>query len=126
MTTIDSASDAVTVAAVDLGASSGRVMLGVLGGPTAPGVHLHEVHRFANAPVQLPDGLHWDIVGIYREILVGLRAARDTAERLRLPVPASIGIDSWAVDYGLLDGNGRLLRVPYCYRDERNAGGVAA
>ncbi len=114
----------ITVAAVDLGASSGRVMLGVLdaGGPEP--VALHEVHRFANEPVQLPDGLHWDVVGIYRDVLTGLRAAGQEAARRGLPAPSSIGIDSWAVDYGLLDADGRLIGVPYCYRDGRTADGV--
>ena len=127
----------VTVVAVDLGASSGRVILGVVGGrdpagapgpPAGPGVELHEVHRFANEPVELWDGdapaLHWDVVGLFREVLAGLRLAGAEAARRGLPAPASIGIDSWAVDYGLLDAGGALLGVPYCYRDGRTARGV--
>jgi rhamnulokinase len=122
---------ALTVAAVDLGASSGRVMLAVIdpsAGPT--GVTLHEVHRFPNEPVALRaagrTGLHWDIVGMYRQVIIGLRRAAEQARRLGLPVPASIGIDSWAVDYGLLGADGCLLGTPYCYRDERGRAGVAA
>ncbi|MCH1867735.1 rhamnulokinase family protein [Nocardioides sp. CFH 31398] len=105
----------VTVAAVDLGASSGRVVVGRAG---PGGVDLEVVHRFANDPVRLPDGLHWDLLGLYREVLVGLRraAAHD---------PVSVGIDSWAVDYGLLR-DGRLLGMPYTYRDARTARGVRA
>jgi rhamnulokinase len=106
------------VAAVDLGASSGRVVVGRVG----PGnLELLEVHRFANAPVRLPDGLHWDILRLYHEVLVGLRAAAHDGDGLR-----SIGIDSWAVDYGLLDADGRLLGDPYHYRDNRTAAFVEA
>jgi rhamnulokinase len=94
-------------AAVDLGAATGRVIVGEL---DQTGVRLREVHRFANQPVALPDGLHWDIVALYRELLHGLRQA--------LPV-TSVGIDSWAVDYGLVDAHGALLGLPYHYRDRR-------
>ncbi|MCA1223503.1 rhamnulokinase [Streptomyces sp. 8L] len=100
-------------AAVDLGASSGRVMVGQAG---AGRLRLTEVHRFANRPVELPDGLRWDVLGLYGDLLDGLRLAgrgRDIA---------SIGIDSWAVDYGLLDASGRLLGSPYHYRDSRTEG----
>ena len=117
---------ATTVIAVDLGASSGRVILGVLGGPA--GVELHEVHRFANEAVELWEGtrpgLHWDLVGLYGQLLTGLRSAGAEAVRRGLPVPASIGIDCWAVDYGLLDSSGALIGTPYCYRDDRTAAGV--
>ena len=106
------------VAAVDLGASSGRVMIGRV----APGeLELIEVHRFPNDPVRLPDGLHWDILRLYGDVLLGLREASRMAGGL-----VSIGIDSWAVDYGLLDEAGSLLGDPYHYRDERTAGGVEA
>ncbi|HEY2672771.1 MAG TPA: rhamnulokinase family protein [Rugosimonospora sp.] len=95
-------------AAVDLGAASGRVMVGVLGEGR---LELTEAHRFPNEPVRLPDGLHWDIVRLYRELLAGLHRCGDG--------PVSVGIDSWAVDYGLLDGQGALLGLPYHYRDPR-------
>jgi rhamnulokinase len=94
-------------AAVDLGASSGRVIVGEV---TQSNVELTEVHRFANSPVRLPSGLHWDIVALYREIQHGLAIAG--------PV-ASLGIDSWAVDYGLTGAGGDLLGLPYHYRDSR-------
>jgi rhamnulokinase len=101
------------VAAVDLGASSGRVMVGRV----APNeLELTEVHRFPNDPVRLPDGLHWDILRLYREVLAGLREATRAADGL-----VSIGLDSWAIDYGLLDAEGSLVGDPYHYRDERTA-----
>ncbi len=103
-----------TFAAVDLGASSGRVMAGRVG----PGeLALDEVHRFPNRPVRTGATLHWDILGLYRGVLDGLRAVGERAGR-----PASVGIDSWAVDYGLLDGDGALIGNPVHYRDERTAG----
>jgi rhamnulokinase len=99
----------VRLAAVDLGATSGRVMLGTVG----PGsVDLLEVHRFPNNPVQIGPTLHWDIQALYREALAGLRAAGAID---------GIGIDSWAVDYGLLDAAGKLLGNPVHYRDGRTA-----
>ncbi|TDW71125.1 rhamnulokinase [Kribbella pratensis] len=98
------------VAAVDLGASSGRVMLGEVG---AHVLELREVHRFWNGPVRAHGRLHWDILQLYRSTLDGLR----TAGALD-----GIGIDSWAVDYGLLDADGRLLRNPVHYRDSRTDG----
>ncbi|ONI60537.1 rhamnulokinase [Leifsonia sp. ALI-44-B] len=104
-----------TVAAVDLGATSGRVMLGHIG---AGELTLIPVARFPNTPVRTPDGYHWNILELYRSITAGLtHAAREA------PEVESIGIDSWAVDYGLLRG-GRLLGIPYHYRDERNQQGV--
>jgi rhamnulokinase len=103
------------VAAVDLGATSGRVMLGHVG----PGeLSVEVVHRFPNDPVRTADGLHWNILELYRNILVGLRKAV-----LSRPELASIGIDSWAVDYGLVSGD-RLINNPFHYRDERTARGV--
>jgi rhamnulokinase len=106
----------VAVAAVDLGASSGRVVVARVG----PGVlELDEAYRFPNDPVTLPDGLHWDILRLYREVIEGLRRAA----RL-VPSLASVGVDGWGVDYGLLDKAGRLLGNPYHYRDGRTALGV--
>ncbi|RKN03716.1 rhamnulokinase [Streptomyces radicis] len=105
-------------AAVDLGAASGRVMLGRV----ADGeLSLTEAHRFPNEPVRVGPTLHWDILALYRGVLDGLRAAGRTAGG-RL---ASVGVDSWAVDYGLLDASGALLGNPVHYRDGRTEG-VAA
>jgi rhamnulokinase len=104
------------VAAVDLGASSGRVMVGRV----APGeLELTEVHRFPNEPVRRPDGLHWDILRLYAGVVAGLRDAARAADDL-----VSIGIDTWGVDYGLLDEAGTLLGDPYHYRDDRTAAAV--
>lgn len=105
---------AKTFAAVDLGAESGRVMLGHL---NSGGLALQEIHRFPNTPVSLPDGLHWNTLALYEHVLSGL--CRAVAEIGQL---AGIGIDAWGVDYGLLDGHGRLLGVPYHYRDVRTDG----
>jgi rhamnulokinase len=106
-----------SVAAVDLGASSGRVMLGHV---AANRLELHSVARFPNNPVRTIDGLHWNILELYRNALVGLQAAVREAPDL-----ASAGIDSWAVDYALLRGD-RMLGTPYHYRDDRTAAGVDA
>lgn len=106
------------VAAVDLGATSGRVIVGEVDVDT---LRLTEVHRFANEAVTQPDGLHWDILRLYHEVLVGLGKAERSAGPL-----LSIGIDTWGVDFGLLDDTGRLLANPFHYRDARNELGVAA
>jgi rhamnulokinase len=107
--------DSVAVAAVDLGASGGRVMAGRAG----PGLlELREAHRFPNIPVSAGGTLHWDILSLYREVLNGLRAAAKDCEL------ASAGIDSWGVDYGLIDSSGALLGNPVHYRDARTAGAV--
>ena len=98
-------------AAVDLGASSGRVIAATVG---AGQLHLQEAHRFVNGPVELPDGLHWDILGLYREVLTGLRRAGESGS------VAGIGIDSWGVDYGLLGPGNILLGNPFHYRDPRS------
>jgi rhamnulokinase len=105
------------VVPVDLGASSGRVMLANVGDGT---LELTEAHRFANRPVQVRDTLHWDILSLYQGVLDGLRIAGRGA------APASIGIDSWAVDYGLLDAAGAPLGNPVHYRDARTNGVVPA
>ncbi len=104
-----------TYIAIDLGAESGRVIAGTLDGGR---VRVEELRRFANVPVRTPDGLHWDPVHLYAEALAGLRAAGQ-AYGGRI---AGVGVDSWAVDYGLLDDDGRLLGVPYHYRDARTDG----
>ena len=100
--------------AFDLGATSGRVMVAEVG---VDELRLEEAHRFPNGGVRHEDGsLRWDIERIYREMLVGLRKAAAGG------VVDGIGIDSWAVDYGLLDDEGRLLGAPYSHRDARTDG----
>ncbi len=100
-----------TFAAVDLGASSGRVMAARVGPAT---LELDEVRRFPNRPVRVNGTLHWDVLGLYGNVLDGLRSAPSGL--------ASVGVDSWAVDYGLLDENGTLLGNPVHYRDPRTDG----
>ena len=106
-----------TVAAVDLGASSGRV---VVGSCTAHSVTLQEVHRFPNVPVRVGGVLRWDVLALFRGILDGLRKAANIVGPLD-----AVGVDSWAVDYGLLDSDGQLLGNPAHYRDARTAPAVA-
>jgi rhamnulokinase len=101
------------VAAVDLGASGGRVMTGVVDGTA---LKLHERHRFPNVPVRVLGTLHWDILALYRGVLDGIRAAAGAGD------VASLAIDAWGVDYGLLDSDGGLLGNPVHYRDTRTEG----
>ena len=105
-----------TFAAVDLGAQSGRVAVGRFDGER---LETTEVHRFANVPVRLGETLHWDVLGLYREVLDGLRAAAAHGAPI-----ASVGVDSWAIDFGLVDRAGRLLRNPVHYRDARRTRAV--
>src|SRR4051794_25394811 len=80
-------------------------------------LELTQMHRFANEPVRVHDTLHWDILAIYRGVLDGLRAAGRASGALD-----SVGIDTWAIDYGLLDESGALLGNPVHYRDSRTDG----
>lgn len=109
-----------SVAAVDLGATSGRVIVGHV---DDDGVRMEHMARFPNGPVALHEGdrqtLHWDVVELFRQAAAGLVEARR-----RHPDLASIGVDSWAVDYGLLR-DGTLLGLPSHYRDDRHERGVA-
>jgi len=102
--------DAPAYAAIDLGASSGRVVCGRL---DEDRVVLEECARFANRPVRLPDGLHWNLLHLFAEALDGLRRAGPLA---------GVGVDTWGVDYALLDGAGRVLGLPFHYRDARTVG----
>lgn len=96
--------------AIDLGAESGRVILGTL---HAGRLKTRELHRFTNEPVHVSGSLHWDVVRIFREIRIGLRMGSKHA-----PIK-SVACDSWGVDYVLLNGNDLLLSLPYTYRDKR-------
>lgn len=101
--------------AVDLGAESGRVMLGRV----ADGkLSLEQVHRFANGPIQEQDSLRWDFDRLMTEIKTGIGMAARKADS---PVKG-IGVDTWGVDFGLLGADGRLLEKPYHYRDSRTNG----
>jgi rhamnulokinase len=96
-------------AAIDLGASSGRVVCGHFDGRA---VSLEECHRFPNRPVRLPDGLRWNLLHLFTEAVTALRGRRLDG----------IGIDTWGVDYALLDERKRVLGLPFHYRDERTDG----
>ncbi len=101
---------ALSMLAYDFGASSGRAMLGRWNGRT---LALEELHRFSNDPLQMHDQLVWDAPGLYREVLTGLAKAASSGGA------ASVGIDTWGVDFGLIDGRGRLMGNPVHYRDAR-------
>lgn len=107
------------VVAFDLGASSGRAVLGGLDGDT---LSIREIHRFPNDPVQVGNRLHWDILRLFHELKQGLiKAGQLSSGKI-----ASLGIDSWAVDFGLLAANGELLGNPYHYRDSHTNGMMKA
>ena len=106
---------ATAVAAVDLGASGGRVMMGTVG--RGQQLELQELHRFPNVPVRVLGTLHWDVLALFQGVLDGLGAAARAGAGL-----ASLGIDTWGVDYGLLDADGTLLGNPVHYRDTRTEG----
>ncbi|MCC9196514.1 rhamnulokinase family protein [Arthrobacter sp. zg-Y820] len=115
--TPDTRTAAGVFAAVDIGASSGRVILGRMG-PGGPA--LETVHRFPNGVREIDGALRWDLRGIFDEVLTGLSlAAARTAEGGERIV--SIGIDTWAVDYGLIDADGAMATLPHSYRDGRTA-----
>jgi sugar (pentulose or hexulose) kinase len=99
-----------TVAAVDLGASSGRVISGRV---ARNSLQLLQVHRFPNVPVNVLGTLHWDVLRLYGDILDGIRAVAVASDL------DGIAIDSWGVDYGLIGHDGQLLGNPVHYRDSR-------
>jgi rhamnulokinase len=102
-----------TLVAVDLGAQSGRVTVGRFDGEV---LEATEVHRFPNIPVRTGETLQWDVLRLYRDVLDGLSAAARTVDRVD-----SVAVDSWAVDFGLVDRRGRLVQNPTHYRDRRRA-----
>ena len=104
--------------AIDLGAESGRAMLGRIG----ERLTLDEVHRFWNGPVHVGDHIHWDILRLWSEIQNGLRIAAGNGEGSL----AGIGVDTWGVDFGLLDSSDYLIGNPYHYRDARTNGMIEA
>ncbi|MDR0424580.1 MAG: rhamnulokinase [Clostridiales Family XIII bacterium] len=101
--------------AFDFGASSGRAILGAFDGRK---LAMDEIHRFENNPVYLRGTYYWDFLALYRETLNGLAAGRESGFD-------SIGIDTWGVDFGLLDSKGDLVQNPVHYRDARTKGMVA-
>jgi rhamnulokinase len=105
-----------TVLALDLGASSGRLVAASL---DSKGMKLEEVHRFPNGIQELNGRLVWDLPALWTEVKRGLAMAA----KLK---PVSLGVDTWGVDYGLIDGDGQLLGLPFAYRDGRTAGALKA
>ncbi len=103
--------------AFDLGAESGRAMIGRFDGER---VGLEEVRRFPTRSVRLPDGLYWDALGLFGELQSSLAGVRSSGVPVR-----SIGVDSWGCDFGLLDADGALLASPLSHRDGRGARFVA-
>ncbi len=99
------------VLAFDFGASSGRAMLGKFDGSR---ITIEEIHRFSNDPETIGTNYYWDIIRLYYEIKTGLSKAQESGGF------DSVGIDTWGVDYGLIDKNGNLLGIPRHYRDGRN------
>src|SRR5690554_711999 len=95
----------------DLGASSGRAMVVTKDNNN---IELYEAHRFKTKTIEINNSLYWDIDDIFKQIKLGITNAFNKFKNI-----VSIGIDTWGVDYGLLDENGKLLRNPYFYRDER-------
>jgi rhamnulokinase len=107
--------DAAKMLAIDLGASNGRAILGILQDGT---LRLQEVHRFSNDPVMVNGNLYWDILRLFHEIKQGiLNCVRQGHRDI-----SSIAVDTWGVDFGLLDDKGNLLGNPYHYRDKRTSG----
>ncbi len=101
--------------AIDLGAGSGRVVAGLLGKDR---IRLEEVHRFANSARREAGHLRWDIGSLFDEICAGLKMACDRyGSKIK-----SVGVDTWGVDYALIDEAGNLLGAPVAYRDERTVG----
>lgn len=105
-----------TYIAVDFGAGSGRVIAGTLSGDRLTTV---EIHRFRNRQVKLGGRLYWDFLALYDEMMTGLKIAAGRFDDIR-----SIGIDTWGVDFALVDRNGVLLGNPVCYRDSSTDGAV--
>ena len=106
-------SDIKQVLAFDFGASSGRAILGRFDGQR---IELEEIHRFTNDPVRVGDTLYWDILRLFHEVKQGLVKTKSCG-----PID-SLGIDTWGVDFGLIDAEGRLLENPVHYRDARTYG----
>src|SRR5688572_30273375 len=102
--------------AIDLGAESGRLMLGTL---RDADLSLEELHRFPNIPLNEKGELHWNMPALFDEIKAGLRKAA----ALKLPI-ASISSDSWGLDYVLFDSAGEIIPPTFHYRDSRTARGV--
>ena len=102
--------------AIDFGGASGRVILGTL---HEGKLSLNEIYRFPNRQIRLGNHLYWDFLALFENMKIGLKKAAQQGYEIK-----SIGIDTWGVDFGLIDKKGNLLGNPVCYRDERTAGTV--
>ncbi|WP_099469867.1 rhamnulokinase [Konateibacter massiliensis] len=100
--------------AFDFGASSGRLILGKYDGGR---IELEEIHRFTNDPVRVGENFYWDTFRLYHELKTGLKKA--AAKKIKI---TSLAIDTWGVDYGLIDKDGNLIGNPVNYRDDRTIG----
>lgn len=103
--------------AFDLGAESGRAILGIL--DDAGRLQISELHRFPNGMINVLGNLHWDVLGQYQELLEGMRISAGQTSS-----PVSIGVDTWGVDFALLDARGILIGAPFTYRDRRTDGAI--
>src|SRR5687768_10060431 len=101
--------------AFDLGAESGRAVLGRFDGEK---LLLDEIHRFPNSPVRIHQSLHWNVLSLFAEMKRGL--AKTVTQYGR--DLSALGLDTWGVDFALLDRNGDLIGNPHHYRDSRNDG----
>ncbi|NOY29763.1 MAG: rhamnulokinase [Planctomycetes bacterium] len=104
--------------AIDLGASSGRAIVGILAGQPRR-LRLEEVHRFEHLASPTPAGPVWDITGIWQSVLTGLRAGAAWCRENDIELQ-TVGVDTWGVDWALLGKSGELLALPHCYRDPQN------
>ena len=102
--------------AIDLGAESGRGIIGTLDGQR---ISLEVVHRFPNGGIRVLDSLHWELLFLWNEIKQTLAMCADVDL-------TSVGVDTWGVDFGLIDASGQLLGMPYHYRDGRTDGMLKA
>ncbi|MFC7679368.1 rhamnulokinase family protein [Paenibacillus sp. GCM10028914] len=114
--------DSSAVLAFDMGASSGRALIGEIirqeeGDPGL--LRITEIHRFPNIPVQIGEHLHWNIAALFQEVKHGIQKAFQAGYS-----PESYGMDTWGVDFGLVDRNGELVGIPYHYRDTHTVGMV--
>ena len=100
--------------AIDFGGGSGRVIAGYLSGNE---IILDTIHRFRNRQIILGKHVYWDFLSLFEDMKQGIRMANEKGYHIR-----SIGIDTWGVDFGLIDKNGNLLGNPVCYRDSRTNG----
>ena len=103
-----------TYLAIDFGAGSGRVMAGFV---SAGMVDLEEIYRFPNRQVKLGNHLYWDFPALFADMKQGISKAVRRGYHIK-----GIGIDTWGVDFGLIDKKGNLLNNPVCYRDSRTNG----